>query len=183
MSTDKKFRDEERALLESFKAMLEGEGFSPLLREVSDQEQLPVAALYLPFHPDDNLSPVIEIRAERQMGLRNESSIVAVQFLVHFSEEVAAGSVLDIALFLATINRHLPLPGFEFDMGTHQLYFRYVLYNSEASIDGMVLKSLVGAIIYTVGSYLPALQLLAGGQQRYHQLMEEVAVAIAKSGE
>lgn len=176
MPTSKIPAEEEAEFLSAMQRTLEEEEVTCTFKQGKGLEGHMVAALYVPVLEEGPVAALMEIRAQKQVSLQKQESValMAVQFLVHIETEVKAEYVGDVAFFIATVNRLLPLPGFELDMAFNKVYYRYVLYNSAtAALDKQVVKSLVGAIFGIVRLYIQALHSLATGAKRYHELMED----------
>ena len=108
-------------------------------------------------------------------GKRGESKPNFLQIEYFYPFECMPHTVNQLARYLLLLNKTLDFTGFFLSESDHMVYFRHDLCCPNSKVDMELLKGLLGYILLTIDSCMPAIEGLAGTASSRDLLVEHLS--------
>lgn len=96
-----------------------------------------------------------------------------LQFVVALPFKVREEKIDETIRFLCLINRSFEIPGFEFSEVDRIVYYRYVLMTSENSIPSILIRNLLGVIMFILDGFSTKIEDIAKGRRSLEEIVQE----------
>lgn len=162
--------------LRSIQKVLETDGLK--CQYVSKNQNIPFDQLFVRLDVNGlSQEVVLQLRLmehplEDPSNTHNEN-LHLLQFFVALPLKIRENKVEETLRFLSLINRSLEVPGFEFSEVDLMVYYRYVLMTSEDSISTLLIKNLMGVIMFILDSFSTKIEEIGRGKRTLKEVVEE----------
>lgn len=165
-------------ILEKIKEILDEEEFPCSLASVS--EKVPVEHLLVFLGLDvKKRERMLEVMIGQQISpellLSKTSSLpYRIQFRVQLPFKVHDIALSQVASLILFINQLIDLPGFELNELEGQVFYRYVWINQPASIDHLLIMSIMGSIMLNISLFSETIESLCDGKMTFNDLLAQI---------
>lgn len=103
----------------------------------------------------------------------DKDSLHLLQFFVALPFKVRENKISDTLRFLSLINRSLEVPGFELSEVDQLVYYRYVIMTTENAISSLLIRNLLGVIMFVLDSFSTMIEEISLGKRTLQEVVEE----------
>jgi hypothetical protein len=162
--------------LKAIKQVLETDGMKCQLMPKTEEipfDQLYVALMVEGIPQEVILQLKMVEHALEDVSQREKGTLHLLQFFVGLPFKVHEEKIDETIRFLCLINRSFEIPGFEFSEVDRVVYYRYVLMTSENSIPSILIKNLLGVIMFILDGFSTKIEDIAKGKRSLDEIIQE----------
>ena len=159
------------AIVSQIEQALRGSKFDCSTHEAT--EEVPQDRLLVFIGHDGQLRErIIEITAQKQ-DMKDDKSIVQIQYIVVLPFECLDTCVSDTGNLLHFLNRQAELPGFELDELNNLILFRHVALNINGTAIPELSLAIIGLITMTLDLFTEPIEQVCSGKMTYDELLSK----------